>query len=93
MEDDRDLERRVERLEDGQRAWFEMANFLRRGQDAQSERLDRIEGDIGTLKTDMTEVKGQLSRLELAMARNEDNVAAQFEWLRGHIARREQGES
>jgi outer membrane murein-binding lipoprotein Lpp len=122
-----DLEPRVRRLEDGQRLWFELTNHLRRGQDATNDRLDRIEGDVGQIKTevdgltskvdgltskvdgltskvdgltskvdglttDMTELKGQVNRLEVAMARNENNVAAQFEWLRGYIARREQGE-
>jgi len=108
-----DLEPRVRRLEDGQRLWFDLANHLRRGQDAQSDRLDRIEGDVATLKTDvatlkvdvahiktrmdvlttdMTELKGQVNRLEVAMVRNDNNVTAQFEWLRGHIARREEGE-
>jgi septal ring factor EnvC (AmiA/AmiB activator) len=109
-----DLEPRVRRLEDRQRAWFALANHLRRGQDATNDRLDRIEGDVGTLKTDvaqvktkvdgltttvdglttdMTELKGQVNRLEVAMARNENNVTAQFEWLRGYIAGKEAGES
>jgi archaellum component FlaC len=77
VEEGRDLERRVERLEFGQRALFETANYLRVGNDAQTERLDRIdgrldrvegrldriEGDIETLKTDMIEVKGGITDL------------------------------
>jgi septal ring factor EnvC (AmiA/AmiB activator) len=59
-----DLEPRVRRLEEGQRAWFELANHLRRGQDATNDRLDRIEGDVGTLKTDVGTLKTDVGTLK-----------------------------
>jgi chromosome segregation ATPase len=54
--------------------------------------VETLKTDVVDLKTDMVDVKGQLNRLEVAAARHHNWVVSQFEWLRGHIARREAGE-
>jgi hypothetical protein len=86
------LERRVDRLEDQQATWLRLTTDLLTRESARDARLERMEGDISTLKTEMVEVKGQLNRLEVASVRNHNWVKGEFEWLRGYIARREAGE-
>ncbi len=81
--------------------WRQIGDLLVRGQAQTSARFDRLEGDVAVLKTDMAEVKTdvaaiktdvaglkeQVNRLELASARNQARVDAQFEQLRTFIAR------
>jgi chromosome segregation ATPase len=87
-----DLEPRVRRLEEGQRAWFELTDYLRRGQNATNDRLDRIEGDIGTLKTDVGTLKADVGTLKTDVGTLKSDMAevkTEMVELKGQVNRLE----
>jgi chromosome segregation ATPase len=82
MEEDRDLERRVERLEDQQSSWWQITTDQLTRESRRDRRLARMESDVGLLrtdvaelKTDMTEVKTDVRELKTDMTEVKADVA------------------
>ena len=64
VEEDRDLERRVERLEDQQSSWWQLTTDLLARETRRDRRLTRMGADIGSLRTDVTELKTDVTELK-----------------------------
>ena len=68
VEEDRDLERRVERLEDQQSSWWQLTTDLLARETRRDRRLTRMGADIGSLRTDVTELKTDVTELKADVA-------------------------
>ena len=75
VEEDRDLERRVERLEDQQSSWWQLTTDLLARETRRDRRLTRMGADIGSLRTDVTELKTDVTELKTDVRELKTDVA------------------
>ena len=75
VEEDRDLERRVERLEDQQSSWWQLTTDLLARETRRDRRLTRMGADIGSLRTDVTELKTDVTELKTDVRELKADVA------------------
>ena len=75
VEEDRDLDRRVERLEDQQSSWWQLTTDLLARETRRDRRLTRMGADIGSLRTDVTELKTDVTELKTDVRELKTDVA------------------